>query len=88
VTLVAVSHVTDVLSVVNPVLQVAEMASANGSLLLLDASHSAAHRPLDVQALGYDFLFLSGHKMLRAKNSSQSGDILLEIRAPMSSTLG
>ncbi len=64
VALVAVSHVTNVLGVINPIKQIAEMVSANGSLLLVDASQSAAHGPLDVQGLGCDFLVLSGHKML------------------------
>jgi cysteine desulfurase/selenocysteine lyase len=64
VAVVTVSQVTNVLGVVNPVAEVAKMAAAHGSLVLVDASQAAAHRPLDVQALGCDFLVLSGHKML------------------------
>jgi cysteine desulfurase / selenocysteine lyase len=64
VALVAVSHVTNVLGVVNPVEEVARMAAEVGALVLIDASQSAAHRQIDVHSLGCDFLVLSGHKML------------------------
>jgi cysteine desulfurase/selenocysteine lyase len=63
VALVAVAHVTNVLGTVNPVKEIVELASANGSLTLIDASQSVAHLPVDVRALGCDFLVFSGHKM-------------------------
>jgi cysteine desulfurase/selenocysteine lyase len=64
VALVAVSYVTNVLGVVNPVREVAELAAKVGALTLVDASQAVAHLPIDVQELGCDFLTFSGHKML------------------------
>ena len=64
VALVAVAHVTNVLGVVNPIADIARIVADRGALLLVDASQSAAHLPLDVESLGCDFLVFSGHKML------------------------
>jgi cysteine desulfurase/selenocysteine lyase len=61
--LVAFSHVGNVLGAVNPVRDVVQLANVCGALTLLDASQSVAHLPLDVKALGCDFLVFSGHKM-------------------------
>lgn len=62
--LVAVTHVSNVLGVVNPVEQVVSLAREVGALVLLDACQSAPHLPIDVRALDVDFAVLSGHKML------------------------
>ena len=62
--LVAVTHVSNVLGVINPVAEVIALARAAGALVLLDACQSAPHLPLDVKALDVDFAVLSGHKML------------------------
>jgi cysteine desulfurase/selenocysteine lyase len=61
--LVALAHVGNVLGAANPVREVVDLASAHGALTLVDASQSAGHVPLDVRALGCDFLVFSGHKM-------------------------
>ncbi|MHC9046094.1 aminotransferase class V-fold PLP-dependent enzyme [Microbacterium saperdae] len=62
--LVAVTHVSNVLGVINPVEQIIALARRAGALVLLDACQSAPHLPLDVRALDVDFAVLSGHKML------------------------
>ena len=61
--LVAVAHVSNTLGCVTPAKRVADAAHAVGAKLLLDACQSVPHMPVDVQALGCDFLVASGHKM-------------------------
>jgi cysteine desulfurase / selenocysteine lyase len=61
---VAVTHVSNVLGTVNPVREIADRAHAVGALVVVDAAQSAPHRPIDVEALGADFLAFSGHKTL------------------------
>ncbi len=61
--LVACSVMSNVLGTLPPVTQVAELAHAAGALVVMDAAQAAPHRSLDVQALGADFLAISGHKM-------------------------
>ncbi|GAA3128420.1 cysteine desulfurase [Streptomyces rameus] len=62
--IVALTHQSNVLGTVNPVELIAERARRVGALVLLDAAQSVPHRPVDVTALGADFLVFSGHKML------------------------
>jgi cysteine desulfurase/selenocysteine lyase len=49
---------------VNPVAEVARVAKQHGVTVVVDASQSAAHMPVDVKALGVDFLACTAHKML------------------------
>jgi cysteine desulfurase/selenocysteine lyase len=62
--LVAFTHVSNVLGVINPVAELVAKAHAVGALVVLDACQSAPHLPLDVAALDVDFAAFSGHKML------------------------
>ncbi|HTZ61897.1 MAG TPA: cysteine desulfurase [Thermoplasmata archaeon] len=62
--IVTVTHASNVLGTVNPIREIADRAHAAGALVVVDAAQSAPHRPLDVQALGADFLAFSGHKTL------------------------
>jgi cysteine desulfurase/selenocysteine lyase len=62
--LVAVTQMSNVLGTINPVADIAEMAHQAGALLLVDGAQSVPHLPVDVQALGADFLAFSAHKML------------------------
>lgn len=59
----AVAHVSNVLGSVFPVRRIADAVHAHGGVLVADCAQSAAHLPVDVQALGADFLAFSGHKM-------------------------
>lgn len=61
--LVAINHVSNTLGCLNPVAEVVELAHHFGAKVLIDACQSAPHLPLDVQALGCDWLVASGHKM-------------------------
>ena len=61
--MVVVSHTSNALGTRNPVERIAEMAHAHGARVLLDGAQAAAHERLDVQALGCDFIVISGHKM-------------------------
>jgi len=62
--LLAFVHVSNVLGTINPAAELARIAAARGVRVLVDASQSAAHMRLDVQALGADFVAFTGHKML------------------------
>ncbi|SOD73985.1 cysteine desulfurase [Jatrophihabitans sp. GAS493] len=56
-------HQSNALGTVNPVARIVDRAKAVGALTILDAAQSAPHRPLDVQALGTDFVAFTGHKL-------------------------
>ncbi|HEY7738783.1 MAG TPA: SufS family cysteine desulfurase [Candidatus Limnocylindria bacterium] len=62
--LVAVSAVSNALGTINPITEITERAHAAGALVLIDAAQAAPHMPIDIQAIGCDFLAVSGHKML------------------------
>ena len=61
---VAVTHVSNVLGLVNPVRDIADRAHNAGAVVVVDGAQSVAHMAVDVQALGADFFAFSGHKML------------------------
>jgi cysteine desulfurase/selenocysteine lyase len=62
--LLAVAAVSNALGTINPLPEIIAMAHEAGALVLVDAAQAAPHMPIDVAALGCDFLVLSGHKML------------------------
>lgn len=59
----AFTHISNTLGTINPVAELCRRAQAVGAITVIDAAQSAGHAPLDVQALGCDFLACSGHKM-------------------------
>jgi cysteine desulfurase/selenocysteine lyase len=63
VKVVANNLVSNSLGTVNPVEALAVWAHEQGAIMVVDAAQAAPHRPIDVQALGCDFLALSSHKL-------------------------
>jgi cysteine desulfurase / selenocysteine lyase len=62
--MVALTHISNVLGTINPVVDIVRQAHAAGAQVLLDGAQAAPHLRLDLAALGCDFYVFSGHKML------------------------
>ncbi len=60
---VGITHMSNALGTVNPVVEIIEMAHAHGVPVLVDGAQSAYHRQIDVRALDCDFFVFSGHKL-------------------------
>jgi cysteine desulfurase/selenocysteine lyase len=63
VKVVANNLVSNTLGTINPVEKLAAWAHEQGAIMVVDAAQAAPHRPIDVQALGCDFLAFSSHKL-------------------------
>jgi cysteine desulfurase / selenocysteine lyase len=63
VKIVATNLVSNSLGTISPVEKLAAWAHERGAIYVCDAAQAAPHRAVDVQALGCDFLAVSGHKM-------------------------
>ncbi len=63
VKLFAMVHISNSMGTVNPVADLCTRARKLGITTLVDAAQSAGHCPVDVQAIGCDFLAFSGHKI-------------------------
>lgn len=59
---VALTHQSNVLGTINPLLAIVARAHEVGAVVVLDACQSAPHMPIDVTELDVDFLVFSGHK--------------------------
>jgi cysteine desulfurase/selenocysteine lyase len=62
--IVSYVHMSNILGTINPTEAVVRRAREVGALVLLDCSQSVPHLPVDVAALGADFIAFTGHKML------------------------
>ncbi len=63
VKLLSVTHISNTMGVINPVADICARARRQGVITVIDAAQSAGHLPLDVQAIGCDFLAFSSHKI-------------------------
>jgi cysteine desulfurase / selenocysteine lyase len=62
--MVSLVHMSNILGTINDVSRIVARAHSVGALVLLDCSQSVPHLPMDVTALGADFIAFTGHKML------------------------
>ncbi|WP_394704185.1 cysteine desulfurase [uncultured Cohaesibacter sp.] len=61
--IVAITQMSNAIGTIVPVKDVIKKAHAAGAKVLVDASQSAVHMPIDVQDLDVDFLAITGHKL-------------------------
>jgi len=61
--IVAITYVSNVLGVINPIKELAAIAHRNGAVIVVDGAQSTPHMKVDVQDLDADFYAFSGHKM-------------------------
>lgn len=61
--IVSIMHVSNVLGVINPVKELAQIAHENGAVMVVDGAQAAPHIKIDVKDLDCDFYAFSGHKM-------------------------
>jgi cysteine desulfurase/selenocysteine lyase len=59
----AFTHVSNTLGTINPAAELCARARKVGAITVIDAAQSIGHMPVDVRAVGCDFLAFSGHKM-------------------------
>ncbi len=61
--IVAITHVSNVLGVINDVKAIAQKAHAVGAIVVVDGAQSIPHMAIDVKDLDCDFFAFSSHKM-------------------------
>lgn len=61
--LLAVTHISNVLGLVNPVEKIVEICHSKGVKVLVDGAQGVVHSKVDVQSIGCDFYVFSGHKV-------------------------
>lgn len=64
--IVALTHISNVLGLVNPVKAAIELCHKHGVPVLIDGAQGIVHEKVDVQDLDCDFYVFSGHKMYAA----------------------
>ncbi len=61
--IVAVTHVSNVLGIINPIAQISDLAHQYQCIVVVDACQSIAHFPFTFAETHADFIVFSGHKM-------------------------
>lgn len=64
--IVAISHISNVLGIINPVKEIVGICHKKGIPVLVDGAQGIVHSPVDVQDLDCDFYAFSGHKVYAA----------------------
>ena len=64
--IIAISHISNVLGLVNPVSLIVRIAHAHNIPVLVDGAQGSVHEKVDVQAMDCDFYAFSGHKVYGA----------------------
>ena len=64
--IMAVTHISNVLGIINPVKEIIEKCHSKGVPVLVDGAQGAVHCKVDVQDLDCDFYVFSGHKLYAA----------------------
>ena len=64
--IMAVTHISNVLGLINPVKEIIEKCHGRGVKVLVDGAQGAVHCKVDVQDLDCDFYVFSGHKLYAA----------------------
>ncbi len=64
--IVAVTHISNVLGIINPVKEIIEKCHSKGIPVLVDGAQGAVHCRVDVQDMDCDFYVFSGHKLYAA----------------------
>ena len=64
VKLVGISAMSNVLGTISPLRTIADAAHAAGAVVVVDGAQLVPHAPVDVTALGADFIAFSAHKMM------------------------
>ena len=61
--IIAISHISNVLGLVNPVSEIVQIAHSHDIPVLVDGAQGSVHEKVDVQAMDCDFYAFSGHKV-------------------------
>ncbi|WP_341657356.1 SufS family cysteine desulfurase [Blattabacterium cuenoti] len=61
--IVSISHISNVLGIINPIQDIIKKAHEYGALVLIDGAQVPSNLDLDVQNLNVDFYVFSAHKM-------------------------
>ena len=64
--ILAVTHISNVLGIVNPVEEIIRISHSKGVPVLVDGAQGAVHCKVDVQKMDCDFYVFSGHKLYAA----------------------
>ena len=62
--ILSITHMSNVLGIINPVNELREISIQFGTKLIIDGAQSVPHFSVDVRELDCDFLCFSAHKML------------------------